>query len=334
MWKIGKIEIKNPVALAPMAGVSNPAYIKICAEMGAGYAVTELISAEAIVRGNQKTFDMLNGIEDLPIPVAIQLFGSNPQTIAKAAKILVEKYPVPVIDINMGCPVPKVAQRANSGSALLKDPEKIYEIVKAVKESVEIPVTVKIRSGWDQEHRNAVLVAKKIEEAGADAICIHPRTRSQGYSGKADWQVIKEVKQAVKIPVIGNGDILTCFDAKRMMEETGCDAIMIGRGVLGNPWLIRECVMYLEKGEILDPPTYEERVNMIYTHFEYLCKQKPEKVALLEIRTHAAWYLKGMPGGKEIKMQIFSVKTKEEFLEILKEYEKSLSKMLENEKKD
>lgn len=320
MWKIGNVDIKNRIVLAPMAGTSNPAYIKLCEEMGLGYAITELISSEAIVRGNKKTLDMLNGIDKLNIPVAVQIFGANPSTIAEAAKILTGLYNIQIIDINMGCPVPKVAQRAEAGSALLKDPDKVYEIVKATVESVSIPVTVKIRSGWDSNSINAVEIAKIIEKAGASAIAIHGRTRSQGYSGKADWNIIKEVKEAVNIPVIGNGDIKTPEDAKKMFEETNCDAIMIGRGLLGNPWLIKDTINYLENGTLPKERSKEEIITMIQKHLEYLLETKPEKIAILEMRTNASYYLKKIPKTAELKNKIFKAKTKEEFNQILDEY--------------
>ncbi len=326
MWKIGNIEIKNNIVLAPMAGISNPAYMKICEEMGVGYAVTELISSEAIVRNNKKTLDMLNGIDKLNIPVAVQLFGSNPDVLARAAQILTEKYNVKIIDLNMGCPVPKVALRAESGSALLKNPDKIYEIVKTVKEKVNVPVTAKIRIGWDKTSINAVEVAKKIEEAGADAIAVHARTRSEGYSGKADWSMIKKVKESVKIPVIGNGDVKNCFDAKRMIDETGCDAVMIGRGTLGNPWLIKECADYLQTEKLSKEISNLDKIDMILKHFKYLLEEKPEKLALLEMRTNAAYYLKNMPNGKEIKGQVFKTTSKEEFINLFEEYKKTVEK--------
>ena len=323
-WKIGNIEIKNQVALAPMAGISNPSYMKICEEMGVGYAVTELISAEAIVRDNKKTFDMLKGIDTLNIPLAIQIFGSDASTMAKAAKIITDLYQNVLIDINMGCPVPKVAVRSQAGSALLKNPDLIYEIVESVVKTVPVPVTVKIRSGWDFNSINAVEVAKICEKAGASAITIHPRTRSQLYSGKADLDIIKQVKEAVSIPVIGNGDIIDIESAKHMLEYTKCDAIMIGRGVLGNPWLIKEIDTYIKTGKIIDKPTYEERINMCYKHLSYLLKIKPERVAVLEMRSHIAWYIKGIPNHKEIKNVIFKAETKEEITEILDNYLKKL----------
>ena len=317
MFKIGNIEIKNNVVLAPMAGISNPAYMKIVEEMNVGYAVTELLSAEAISRDNKKTIDMLNGIDNLNIPVAVQIFGSKPDVMASAAKILVEKYNIKIIDINMGCPVPKVAISSNSGSALLKDPDRVYDIVKAVKEAVNIPVTVKIRSGWDSNSINAIEIAKIIEKAGADAITVHPRTRSQGYTGLADWNIIKQVKQSVEIPVIGNGDIKSCYDAKKMIDETGCDAVMIGRACLGNPWIIKETIDYLDKGILPKKVSLKEKTEMIKKHTNLLIETKNEKIAILEMRANASWYLKGIQGGNEIRRQITSIKTKEDLFNIL-----------------
>lgn len=323
-WNIGNIEIKNQVVLAPMAGVSNPTYMKICEDMGVGYAITELISAEAIVRNNKKTLDMLKGIDTLNMPVAIQLFGSDPNVLATAAKIINDLYPEAIIDINMGCPVPKVAIKNESGSALLKNPQKIKEIVAAVVQAVDVPVTVKIRSGWDATSINAVSVAKVIEEAGAKAIAIHARTRSQGYSGKADWQIIKKVVDAVKIPVIGNGDILTCFDAKRMLDETGCIAVMIGRAVMGNPWLIKETVNYLEKGLLPETVSYDERIDMMEYHLQKLIQNSTEREAVLEMRGHILNYLKGLPENKEIKRFVCECKTSQEIFQVLEDYRKFL----------
>lgn len=318
-FKIGNIEIKNKIVLAPMAGISNPAYIRMCEEMGLGLAFTELMSAEAIVRNNKKTFDMLKGIDKINIPVGIQLFGSNVQTLAKASKMITEMYPNCFIDINMGCPVPKVAVRAQAGAALLKNPSKIYEMVKEVVNSVDVPVTVKIRSGWDEKSINAVEVAKAIEKAGASAITVHGRTRSQGYSGKANYDIIKLVKDNVNIPVIGNGDVVGIESAKKMFD-TGVDAIMIGRGALGNPWLIKELVSYFDNGFIIDKPSYEDKVLMCFKHLDYLLEDKPEKVAVLEMRSHIAWYLKGMPDAVRVKNLIFKAKSSDELREILNNY--------------
>lgn len=324
MFKIGNIEFKNNVVLAPMAGVSNPAYMKICEEMGVSYAVTELISSEAIVRDNKKTFDMLNGIDDLNIPIGVQIFGSDPKTMARAASTIANLYNVAIIDINMGCPVPKVAVKSQAGSALLKSPEKVREIVSEVVRAVDIPVTVKIRSGWDSDSVNAVLIAKICEEAGASAITVHGRTRSQGYSGDVNLDIIKEVKENVSIPVIGNGDITSIDAATKMLSYTGCDAIMIGRGALGNPWLLREIITYLDTGKIIPKPSYEERIDMCFHHLDYLLKLKCEKVVILEMRSHIAWYIKGMPNAQIIKREIFKVNTLEELKKILNNYLKEL----------
>lgn len=319
-FKIGNVEIKNPIVLAPMAGISNPSYMKICEEMGVGYAVTELISAEAIVRNNKKTLEMLKGIDTLKIPVAVQIFGADPKIMATASKILIDLYKIPIIDINMGCPVPKVANRAKAGSALLKDPVRVYEMVSSVVKSVSVPVTVKIRSGWDSSSINAVEIAKIVEKAGASAICLHPRTRSQGYTGKADWALIKEVKKAVCIPVIGSGDVTSALLAKEMLLKTNCDAVMIGRAALGNPWIFKECVEYLEKGILPKSVSLKEKIEMIKKHALLLMEVKPEKVVFLEMRAHATWYLKKVPKSSVIKEQINKVKTKEELFTLLEKF--------------
>ena len=323
MWKIGNVEIKNQIVLAPMAGISNTSYRKIIKEMGAGLIYAEMVSDKAIMYSNEKTFDLLK-MDEMERPITQQIFGSDIESFVAAAKIIEEKMHPDIIDINMGCPVPKVAVRAQAGSALLKNPDKIYEIVKAVVESVSVPVTVKIRSGWDEKHINAVEVAKVCEKAGAKAIAIHARTRAQGYSGKADWSIIKAVKEAVSIPVIGNGDVTTPELAKEMLETTNCDAVMIGRGVLGNPWLIKECVEYLEKGTKPEPVSFLEKVEMMKRHYQLLLNDKCEKAALLEIRSFIIWYLKGMPKSKEIKNQICQSKTSEEMFKIIEEYKNYL----------
>ena len=323
-WKIGNIEIKNQMVLAPMAGISNPSYMKICEEMGVGYAITELLSAEAIVRENKKTLEMLNGIDKLNIPVAIQIFGSDAATMAKAAQIITSLHPKVLIDINMGCPVPKIALRSQAGSALLKNPKKVGEIVKAVVDAVNVPVTVKIRSGWDSNSINAVEIAKICEENGASAITVHGRTRAQGYFGKADWGIIKQVVDAVDIPVIGNGDVVSCYDAKRMLDETGCSAVMIGRGLLGNPWLIKECVEYLTTGVSPKSVSFNEKIDMMEYHLNELCKDKSEGQAVLEMRSHLLNYLKGLPENKEIKNEICKCKSRIEIINCLEDYRKKL----------
>ena len=307
-----------------MAGVSNYAFMKICEEMGVGYVVTELLSAEAIVRDNKKTLEMLRGIDKLNIPVGIQLFGSNASSLSKAAKIIEELYPNALIDINMGCPVPKVAVKSQAGSFLLKNPAKVYEIVSEVVKTVSIPVTVKIRSGWDENSINAIEIAKLCEKAGASLITVHGRTRSQGYSGKCNLDVIRDIKKNVGIPVIGNGDIIDIESAKKMFDYTKCDAIMIGRGVLGNPWLIRELVEYFEKGIMVDKPSAEEKINMCFNHLERLLEVKPERVAILEMRSFVAWYIKGLPNAVAFKNELFKVKTKENLVNLLNNYLKEL----------
>ena len=321
MFEIGNVKIKNRVVLAPMAGISNSAYRTIVKEMGAGLIYAEMVSDKAITYGNNKTIDMLY-MTDFERPIAQQIFGTDVDSFTAAAKYIYHNMHPDIIDINMGCPVPKVALRAQAGSALLKDPEKVYNIVKSVVEAVPIPVTVKIRSGWDQNSINAVEIAKKVEEAGASAIAVHGRTRSQGYSGKADWNIIKQVKEAVSIPVIGNGDIKSCYDAKRMLEETNCDAVMIGRGCLGNPWLIKECVDYLEKGLEPTPISLEEKLDMILKHIDYLKKTKNPKVANLEMRTHIGYYLKGIKSANNLKENVFKCKTIDELEGLIKEFKK------------
>ncbi|MGM9878780.1 MAG: tRNA dihydrouridine synthase DusB [Bacilli bacterium] len=323
-FKIGNVEIKNRVVFAPMAGVSNISFRTIIKEMGAGLIYSEMISSKGIEYGSSKTVDLINFNEE-ERPISIQIFGSDVESFVKAAKYIEDNFHPDIIDINMGCPVPKVAIKSQAGSALLKNPDKIKEIVSAVVGSVSIPVTVKIRSGWDSDNINAVEVSKKCEEAGASAIAIHGRTRSQGYSGKVDLEIIHSVKNAVTIPVIGNGDIKTIYDAKKMLDETGCDAVMIGRATLGNPWFIKECVCYLENGEVLEKPNFEEKIDMIKRHYKLLKEYNNEKVALLEIRTHALWYLKGIPGVKEFKGRITACNCEEEFLDILSEIKTKLS---------
>lgn len=319
MFKIGNVEIKNNVCLAPMAGICNSAFRRIAKEMGVGLVFAEMVSDKAIMYDSEKTKDMLY-MTEYERPIAQQIFGSDKESFVIAAQKIYEIMKPDIIDINMGCPVPKVAVKSQAGSALLKNPEKIREIVSSVVKVVPCPVTVKIRSGWDKNSINAVEVAKICEEAGACAITVHPRTRAQGYEGKADWNIIKEVKENVNIPVIGNGDIKSVDDAIRMINETGCDAVMIGRGSLGNPYIFKEITYYLETGKRLDKQTSKEKLEMCLKHFNYLLEIKNEKVAVLEMRTHAAWYIKGMKNSSEIKNKIFKCQKKEELIELLENY--------------
>lgn len=286
--------------------------------MGCGLICCEMVSDKALTYGSEKTMRMLK-MEESERPISQQIFGSDKDSFITAAKIVYENMHPDIIDINMGCPVPKVALHSQAGSALLKDPQKVKEIVSAVVNAVPIPVTVKIRSGWDHNSINAIEIAKVCEEAGASAITIHGRTRSDMYDGHVDLDIIKKVKESVSIPVIGNGDIKTCYDAKHMLDYTGCDAIMIGRGVLGNPWLIRDCVNYLNNGEEPIKVSYEDKFNMIKKHLDYLMEIKPEHVAVSELRAHAAWYLKGIPGSNKYKDKFFKATSREEILKILEE---------------
>ena len=323
MWKIGNVNIENRVILAPMAGISNSAYRRICKEMGCGLVCAEMVSDKAIYFKNTKTLNMLQMKEE-ERPISQQIFGSDKESFVEAAKYIYENMRPDIIDINMGCPVPKVSIRAQAGASLLKNPKKIEEIVKAVVDVVPIPVTVKIRSGWDNNSINAVEVAKVIESAGASAITIHGRTRSQGYSGNVDLDIIKKVKESVKIPVIGNGDIVDAKSAKKMLEYTGVDAIMIGRAALGNPWIFKEINEYLEKGLIISKPSISEKIDMIYKHITYLREIKPEKLVCLEMRNHIGWYLKGIKNSSEIKNKIYQTSSINDIILILNMYKKEM----------
>ena len=321
---IGNVEVKGKTVLAPMAGICNSAFRKIIKEMGCALVYAEMVSDKAIFYRNEKTRDMLF-MEQIERPIAQQIFGSDKESFIEAAKYIEKVMNPDIIDINMGCPVPKVALKSQAGAALLKNPEKIYEIVSSVVAAVKCPVTVKIRSGWDQNSINAVEVAKICEKAGASAITVHPRTRSQGYSGQADWSIIKMVKENVHIPVIGNGDITDIYKAKAMLEETGCDLIMIGRGVLGNPWLIREINAYLEDGTILPKPTNEEKIEMCLKHLNYLSQIKPEKLACLEIRNHIAWYLKGIKNANNLKTKVYQMTKLCDIIDLIKQFKEELN---------
>ncbi len=316
MWKIGNVKINNRVVLAPMAGVTSSTYRSICKKMGAGLVVSEMVSDKALIYDSKKTFELLKFNED-ERPISIQIFGGDPDSMGKAAKIVEDAVHPDIIDINMGCPVPKVAIKSKAGSNLLREPDLVRKIVESVKNSVSIPVTVKIRIGWDDNHINAVEIAKICEEAGASAIFVHGRTRSQGYSGHANWDIIKKVKESVNIPVIGNGDIKSCYDAKRMIDETACDAVMIGRGSLGNPWLIRDCVDYLENNLEPKEVTINEKRQMMREHTLLNVKEKGEVRGILEMRSILLYYLKGIPNTKNIKLEIVKCDNLNEMLELI-----------------
>lgn len=314
--KIGNLELSSRVIVAPLAGYTNKVYREIMHQFNAGMVCCEMVSAKGLLYDNKKTIEMLEvGDEGI---CSMQLFGSSPDEMAKAAIILDKSTRCDVIDINMGCPVKKVVS-TGAGSALLKDPKLVYEIVKKVVDSVNKPVTVKIRAGWDHKSINCDLVAKAIEKAGASGIVIHGRTKTDMYSGKVNLDYIKMVKDAVSIPVIGNGDIKCYDDAIKMMEYTGCDGVMIGRATLGNPWLVQEIVSKME-GSTYIQPTKIQKIEMMKHHFDELVKLKGERIAVLEMRSMAGWYVKAMKNVKEYKRALVNVKTKEEFLELIDKY--------------
>lgn len=323
-FKIGNVVIENKIVLAPMAGVSNSPFRILSRKLGAGLVFAEMVSDKGLIFSNEKTKNLLY-MTDLEKPMVQQIFGSDVKTMVEAAKYIDQNSNCDIIDINMGCPVPKVAIKAQAGSSLMKNPDKVYEIVKEVCKSVLKPVTVKIRSGWDFDSINAVLVAKKIEEAGAKAITVHARTRSQGYSGKADLDIIKQVKEAVSIPVIGNGDVIDGPSALHMLEYTKCDAVMIGRGALGNPWIFREIDHYLKTKESLPKPKLSEIKEMMILHLNALIDLKGEKVAILEMRGHGPWYLKGIPHASQLRQQLSRINSKNEFIKHIEDFFGGLS---------
>lgn len=307
--KIGNVELKNNVILAPMAGITDMAFRKICKKFGVGLVVTEMVSSKGMFYNDEKT-NLLTAIDEEERPVAVQIFGSDPDIMAKSAEKISEY--ADIIDINMGCPAPKVVKN-DDGSKLMLNLELVDKITKKVVEASKVPVTVKTRKGWDDAHVTAVDIAEICEQNGVSAIAVHGRTRDQFYSGVADWDIISKVKQAVKIPVIGNGDVIDLESAKRLVEQTNCDGIMIGRGAIGNPWIFKSVIEGIEY-----KPSKEEIIDIILEHYDNLCELKSEYVAVREMRKHISYYIKGMPNATEIRRKINEITDKEEAIKVIK----------------
>lgn len=313
--KIGNLEIKGYAALAPMAGVADRAMREICRENGCAYAVGELASAKGISLGDKKSAAYL-AVSDTERPYGSQLFGCDPAVMAEAAKLAAENNP-DFIDINMGCPAPKVAVSSGGGSALLKDPILAGKIIDAVVKAVDVPVTVKIRAGWDEQNKNAVEIAKIAESSGATAITVHGRTRKQMYAPPVDLGIIRDVKQAVKIPVIGNGDVDSPLAAAKMYEETGCDLVMIGRAAMGNPWIFNQVNNYLSDGWIVPPPPLSKRMLTLLNQVDRMVEYKGEKIAMMEARKHAAWYMRGLIGAAELRKMCGTITSKDDVIKVV-----------------
>lgn len=315
--KIGNVQLNNKVFLSPMAGVTDLPFRLICKEKGCGMLYTEMINAKALCYDDENTKKMLK-IEDEERPIAVQIFGSEPEFMGKAAAIMNE-YPNEILDINMGCPAPKVIKNGD-GSALMRNPKLASEVLSSVVKNSKKPVTLKIRKGWDDDSVNAVEIAKIAEQCGISALAIHGRTREQFYSGKADWDIIEQIKQTINIPVIGNGDVFEVEDAVNMLEKTKCDAIMIGRGAQGNPWIFKRINHYMETGEILSEPTLEERITTAIKHMNLAVAEHGEYVAVREMRKHIGWYLKGLKNSAKYRDQINKITDYKEVIAMLEEY--------------
>lgn len=303
------IKLTGQVVLAPLAGISDSSFRRICRDMGAAIVFTEMISADGLLQKNSRTIDYLFFRED-ERPIGFQLFGSEPETLAQAVE-LIEKYQPDFIDLNFGCPVKKVIKRG-AGAALLKDVDKIEKITSAVVRSTSKPVFAKIRKGWDEQSSNPVEIAKKLEQCGIAAITIHPRTQVQGYHGHSDWQTIKRIKTNVTIPVIGSGDVRSAGDAQQMIDETGCDLVMIGRASLGNPWIFRQANYFITTGKTLPAPSLEEKLKVILSHLEDIIAMKGEKKGIHQLRKHLGWYTRGLPNSTGIRADLFRLKNKDE----------------------
>lgn len=314
--KIGNIETKNNVFLAPMAGVTDLVFRVICKEMDCGMVYSEMVSAKGVQHNNKNTKELLK-VDERERPVAMQMFGSDPEIMAEMARKLNEYEDIDILDINMGCPAPKIVKNGE-GSALTLNPKLVGEIISAVSKASEKPVTVKFRKGFDDQHLNALEIGRIAEESGAKAVTIHGRTREQYYAGKADWDIIKALKEEIKtIPVIGNGDIFTPEDAKKMLEYTGCDAVMIGRGSQGNPFIFKRTVEYLENGVLLPEPTWKDRLDIAEKHMDMLADYKGEVIGIREMRKHLGWYIKGLPHSAEMRVKINATSGRENMRDVL-----------------
>lgn len=315
--KIGNVTLENRVFLAPMAGVTDMPFRILCKEQGCGLVYTEMVSAKGMHYEDEKS-TKLTLLDEKEKPGAVQIFGSEPEIMAGVVERL-NSSDASIIDINMGCPAPKITKNGE-GSALMKRPELVEKIIKAAVKASQKPVTVKFRKGWDDSNINAVEIAKIAEASGASAVAVHGRTREQYYSGKADWDIIRQVKQAVSIPVIGNGDVTGPKEARRLLDETGCDAIMIGRGAQGNPWIFKRILKYLEDGSLIEEPTAEEKINTIIRHMSMLIEHKGERTGILEMRSHIAWYIKGLRDAAHTKQKIFTMNDKDEIISLLQSF--------------
>jgi nifR3 family TIM-barrel protein len=327
MLKIGNVQMNNNVVLAPMAGVCNPAFRLIAKEFGCGLVCAEMVSDKAILHGNQRTLEMLF-VDEREKPLSLQIFGGDKESLVEAVKFVDQNTNADIIDINMGCPVPKVT-KCDAGARWLLDPKKIYEMVSYAADAAKKPVTVKMRIGWDDQHVYAVENAQAVERAGGAAVSVHGRTREQLYTGKANWDILRDVKQAVSIPVIGNGDVFSPEDAKRLLEHTNCDGVMIGRGALGNPWMLYRTVHYLTTGELLPDPSPGEKIRIAILHLDRLASLKGENTAVREMRKHLAWYLKGLPDSAMVKNSIMDLTSRSEVVFVLEEYVRTVEEMLE-----
>ncbi len=318
VMKIGRFTFAEPVFLAPMAGVTDTAYRIIAHDMGCPLCYAEMVSSQGIHFRNERTLSMLES-EPGERPLAMQIFANTPEMAAEAAKFVEDLGTADILDFNMGCPAPKIVKNGE-GSALMREPDKAYKILSAIRKAVKMPFTVKMRKGWDDEQVNVLEVAKIAEAAGVDAIAVHGRTREQFYSGKADWQIIAEVKKAVNVPVIANGDVRTCQDLQRILDVTGADGVMIGRGAQGNPWIFKQLTHYLRTGEILPKPTMEERAKVIIRHLDLLLKYKGDYIGPREMRKHATWYTRGITHGAILRDKFNRAEKREDFIAIIQDY--------------